>query len=294
MPVRACRRAVRRDAGILLLRLGGRGQLRLRCGRAGPGRVTTVRDDGDVCDVDMYFGSPSDGRFATHCAGGGADDLWFGGRWFVGDGAAGTAFCLGDELPGVPASGKDVAGVEVAAANSVPAIGPDDLQVLLVSADGGDYRPGDWLEPKDGGNQRMMIVSAGQSGSVAASNRPLRFHSLNGPAPAAPVPQYYTQRGGILGNLKTSVGLGPYTLSGTGLSPAVRPGAVVPASTEAELLPLIVVCMQKDHDIPTRGARYFSAAKSADGPIQSCQKKCLLYESANIQRCVWACEQEGG
>ena len=75
--------------------------------RAGPdaGRVTTVRDDGDVCDVDMYFGSPSDGRFATHCAGGGADDLWFGGRWFVGDGAAGTAFGLGDELPGVPASG---------------------------------------------------------------------------------------------------------------------------------------------------------------------------------------------
>ena len=69
------------------------------------GRVTTERDDDDDCGVDMYFGSPSGGRFATHCAGGGADDLWFGGRWFLGDGGAGTAYGVSDELPGVPTSG---------------------------------------------------------------------------------------------------------------------------------------------------------------------------------------------
>ena len=69
------------------------------------GRVTTERDDGDACAVDMYFASRSDGRFATHCAGGGADDLWFGGRWSVGDVDAGTAYGVRDELPGVPTSG---------------------------------------------------------------------------------------------------------------------------------------------------------------------------------------------
>ena len=197
---------------------------------------------------------------------------------------------LPDEPP--QASGKDVAGVEVAAANSAPGIGPDDLQVLLASADGGDYRPGDWLEPKDGGNQRMMIVSAGQSGSVAASNRSLRFRSLNGPAPAAPAPQYFALSGGIAGNIKSNVGSAPYTLSGTGMNPTVQPGAAVSAATDAGILSLIVVCMQKGHDIPTRGARFFSATKSAEGPVQTCQKECVLNESTNIQRCVWACEQE--
>ena len=138
----------------------------------------------------------------------------------------------------------------------------------------------------------MMIVSAGQSGSVAASNRSLRFRSLNGPAPAAPAPRYYAHIGGISGNIKSSVGSAPYTLSETGMNPTVQPGAAVSAATEAGFLPLIVVCMQKGHDIPTRGARFFSATKSAEGPVQTCQKECVLNESTNIQRCVWACQQE--
>jgi len=196
-----------------------------------------------------------------------------------------------DEPP--QASGRDIAGVKVAAANSASRTGPDDLQVLRVSADGGDYRPGDWLEPKDGGNQRMMIVSAGQSGSVAASNRPPRFRSLIGADAAAPAPQFYAQSGGIAGDFKFSVGLAPHTRSGTGMNPAVQPGAVVPAATEAQFLRLIVVWMQNGHDIPTRGARCFSAAKSAEGPVQNCQMECVLNERANLQRRVRACEREG-
>ncbi len=79
---------------------------------AGPhaGRVTTERDDGDACAVDMYFASRGGGRFATRCAGGGADDLWFGGRWHVegeedDGGPAQAAYGVNDALPGVPTSG---------------------------------------------------------------------------------------------------------------------------------------------------------------------------------------------
>ena len=66
-------------------------------------------------------------------------------------------------LPDDPpqASGADLSGVEVAAAVTSSSIGADDLQTFLVSSAGAAYQPGDWLEPKDGSNQRMMIVGAG-------------------------------------------------------------------------------------------------------------------------------------
>ena len=73
-------------------------------------------------------------------------------------------------LPDDPpqASGEDVSGVEVAAALTVTRIDGDDVQTLLVSDSGATYRPGDWLEPKDGSNQRMMIVGASQVSAVAS------------------------------------------------------------------------------------------------------------------------------
>ena len=68
-------------------------------------------------------------------------------------------------LPDDPpqASGEDRSGIEIAAAVSTSRIGPYDLQPFLLNNTGTQpisYSPGDWLEPKDGSNQRMMIVAA--------------------------------------------------------------------------------------------------------------------------------------
>ena len=104
---------------------------------AGPhaGRVTAVRDDGDVCAVDMYFASRSGGRFATRCAGAAADDLWFGGRWHVEGGQddgspAQTDYGVNDALPGVPTSGlfapADVSGGSARASGGSTTIDLDD------------------------------------------------------------------------------------------------------------------------------------------------------------------------
>ena len=89
---------------------------------------------------------------------------------FHGDGISVDEFPEELLLPDDPpqASGEDVSGVEVAAAITTTRIGGDDLQTMLVSASGADHQPGDWLEPKDGSNQRMIIVSAGQGTAVAA------------------------------------------------------------------------------------------------------------------------------
>ena len=76
--------------------------------------------------------------------------------------------------PGSPpqASGNDLFGVDAATGFTSLSIGGDSLQTILVQ-DGGiqdiAYQPGDWLEPKDGGNQRMMIVGAGQTGAPVAA-----------------------------------------------------------------------------------------------------------------------------
>ena len=196
---------------------------------------------------------------------------------------------LPDEPP--QASGEDVSGVEVAAAITASRIGPDDQQVLLVSAAGGNYQPGDWLEPKDGGNQRMMIVSAGPPTSVAASVLAPRSYSSNGMALAASAPQFYARGGSVAADFKTQADLAPYMISGFNAAGTVQPGTVVSAASDGGFVQLNVVCMQFEHDIPTRGARYFSVANAAEGPVETCQKQCVLDESANIQSCVWQCGQ---
>ena len=212
---------------------------------------------------------------------------------FTGDGIDLDEFpeelLLPDEPP--QASGEDVSGVEVAAAITASRIGPDDQQVLLVSAAGGNYQPGDWLEPKDGGNQRMMIVSTGPPTSVAASVLAPRSYASNGMALAASAPQFHAPGGSVAADFKTQADLAPYMISGFNAARTVQTSAVVSAATDGGFVQLNVVCMQFGHDIPTRGARYFSVANAAEGPVETCQKQCVLNESANIQSCVWKCEQ---
>ena len=196
---------------------------------------------------------------------------------------------LPDEPP--QASAEDAPGLEVAAAVSATDIGSDDQQVLLVSAAGGNYQPGDWLEPKDGGNQRMMIVSTGPPTSVAASVLAPRSYASNGMALAASAPQFHAPGGSVAADFKTQADLAPYMISGFNAARTVQTSAVVSAATDGGFVQLNVVCMQFGHDIPTRGARYFSVANAAEGPVETCQKQCVLNESANIQSCVWQCEQ---
>ena len=84
---------------------------------------------------------------------------------FLGDGININEFPDELLLPDDPpqASGEDRSGIEIAAAVSTSRIGPYDLQPFLLNNTGAQpisYSPGDWLEPKDGSNQRMMIVAA--------------------------------------------------------------------------------------------------------------------------------------
>ena len=67
-------------------------------------------------------------------------------------------------------------------------------------------------------------------------------------------------------------------------------GEVARLVFESAFTQLTVVCMQRDQGIPSRGARYFSRAKIAEGEVQLCQKDCVLNEGSNIQACVWECE----
>ena len=85
-----------------------------------------------------------------------------------------------------------MSGVEIAAAVSASQISGADVQTLLISDQGlqqASYSPGDWLEPKDGSNQRMMIVGASQGASAAstASRQPVQAMTLRY-APAFPSP----------------------------------------------------------------------------------------------------------
>ena len=181
-------------------------------------------------------------------------------------------------LPDDPpqASGEDVSGVEVAAAVSTPSIGADDVQTFLVSNVGAAYQPGDWLEPKDGSNQRMMVVGTGPP----AAAKPI--------APSDPASSPLYQR-----ILKVQSTVSPHS------SPAIS-SALVPRAkrvsqsaywtSSSTITQLSVVCMQQDHDIPTRGARYFSQPKTAQDAVQLCQQNCVLNETDNIQACVWECE----
>ena len=78
-------------------------------------------------------------------------------------------------LPLAPpqASGQDRSGFEVAAAISALRIASDELQTFLISDQGvqpASYQPGDWLEPKDGSNQRMMIAAAGPATAASSAS----------------------------------------------------------------------------------------------------------------------------
>ncbi len=195
-------------------------------------------------------------------------------------------------LPDDPpqASGEDVSGVEVAAAVSVGRIGQDDVQTFLVNNPGlqpAAYSPGDWLEPKDGGNQRMMIVGAGQVAAVARAAAP------SGIAPLQLDQQILKMQATISSPHDSSIfasAMALGTKSATApprTTRASRPASLTSSST---LTQLSVVCMQQEHDIPTRGARYFSQPKATQGAVQLCQRDCALNEVSNIQRCVWQCE----
>ena len=158
--------------------------------------------------------------------------------------------------PGSPpqASGNDLFGVDAATGSTSISIGGDSIQTILVQ-DGGiqdiAYQPGDWLEPKDGGNQRMMIVGSGQTSAPVAAGLDFRART---PAQANSAAQ-------------------------SALS-----------AVQTDLIALSVVCMQIEKGIPKRGSRFFSQPKSPDGAVQTCQRNCVLARGDTIQRCVWECE----
>ena len=193
-------------------------------------------------------------------------------------------------------AGQDQSGVEVAAAISAPEIGGNDLQTFLISDDGlqpAAYQPGDWLEPKDGSNQRMMIVGVSQGTSAAstASRQPLQAWTSRY-APAFPLLE--VAEPAVFYGMPTFqlVRFAPLTTS-VFYSPLVVTASYVPAS-EPTITQLQVVCMQQDSEtyrIPTRGDRYFSQPKAAEGPVQLCQRDCALNETTNVQQCVWKCEE---
>ena len=191
------------------------------------------------------------------------------------------------------ASAQDRSGVEIAAAVTAPQISGADVQTLLISDQGlqpAAYQPGDWLEPKDGSNQRMMIVGVSQATAAASPAsrqqvQPTAAYDFSISPPvvvAAPAvfrgrPTFQLMR---FTSFTTSVFYNP--LGGS---------ASHTLASEPTITQLSVVCMQKDYGIPTRGARFFSQPKAAEGLVQTCQRNCVLNETSNIQECVWKCEE---
>ena len=191
------------------------------------------------------------------------------------------------------ASGEDRTDVEVAAAITARRISGADVQTFLISDQGvqsAAYQPGDWLEPKDGRNQRMMIVGVSQgtaTASPASREQMLAMASHDFSIPqsaAAAEPAVFhgrpTFRPVRLASFRPSVLYNPL---GAAASHA--------AASEPTITQLSVVCMQQGYGIPTRGARYFSQPKAAEGLIQTCQRDCVLNETSNIQDCAWKCEE---
>ena len=199
---------------------------------------------------------------------------------FAGDGIDLDEFPDELTLPDDPpqASGEDVSGVEVAAAVSTPSIGADDVQSFLVSNAGAGYQPGDWLEPKDGSNQRMMVVGTGPP----AAAKPLASSDAASPRLHQRI-------------LKMQSAISPHSspaFSSALVPRAKRVSQSAYLTSSSTITQLSVVCMQGDRDIPTRGARYFSQPKTAQGAVQLCQQDCVLNETDNIQECVWNCEAD--
>ena len=197
-------------------------------------------------------------------------------------------------LPVAPpqATGQDRSHVAVAAALSASRIRGNDLQTFLISDEGllpASYQPGEWLEPKDGSNQRMMIVSAGPvAASSGNSTQGVQYAATNWFSPNSGESALATHA--VLRDLSTAptLHLASFASSrsylfGNTWSPHKL---AAPAITQLQ-----VVCMQQDSGIPTRGDRYFSQPKSAEGVVQLCQRDCVLNETTNIQQCVWECEE---
>ena len=185
------------------------------------------------------------------------------------------------------ARGQDLPGVDLAPAATAGSIGPNDLQPFLL--DGADlqqaaYRPGDWLEPKDGSAQRMMIVGVTQISVTEFPPRsyPNRITLIGGaPGTQAPGTTIATSLRGTFGHQTPTVQpLGLYTGDGLQLH----------SVAQATITQLQVVCMQQDREIPIRGSRYFSQPKPVEGPVQTCQRNCVLIREEYIQQCVWRCE----
>ena len=200
-------------------------------------------------------------------------------------------------LPAAPpqAAGQDRSGIEIAAAISTPEITGADVQTFLISDQGiqpAAYQPGDWLEPKDGSKQRMMIVGVNQA-RAAASLAPQPPVSATAAHDFWMSPTVATDEAAVFPDEPT---LPPLPLASSRTSAfydPLRPSASHAATAEPTITQLSVVCMQKDRGIPTRGTRYFSQPKMAEGPTQACQRNCALSETSNIQECVWKCEENG-
>ena len=155
-------------------------------------------------------------------------------------------------------TGKDLSGVEAAASTTPPSISSDSFQAIFVQNSGLQniaYQPGNWLEPKDGSNQRMMIVGGGPAG---------------GGTPAD--------------------GSSPFGRKAD--NEFELPGLRRADQSSAGAFALSVVCMQIQKRIPFRGSRFFSRPKSPQGAVETCQRDCVLGEDSEVQGCVWECERE--
>ena len=58
-----------------------------------------------------------------------------------------------------------------------------------------------------------------------------------------------------------------------------------------QLAEVPTACMQREREVPDRGIRFFSQAKSVSGPVQACQRQCLS-SATDLQSCVWDCEAD--
>ena len=77
------------------------GSFRYQGVRPDAGLVTLIYDDGAVCRTNLYFESPTDGRFAARCTGmDNRNGFWSGGSWSLGEGGVSAARGAGRNGPG--------------------------------------------------------------------------------------------------------------------------------------------------------------------------------------------------